>query len=451
MKTMKISVATLATFGAVGAHAAGFEKATVFSGHYTGVGSAAVSSVRGGESLFFNPAGLAEVNGASGDVQLNYSPTFGKYVGPIVEDDKSLESKRHNSPIFGATSAYKINDQLGVGAGVFVSAGSRSDYPDIDYTDLYAGAELKPTAKSQISVLEASLGAGYELAPGLRIGAAWRAAFVNAALSSPSVKVIPGTNGATALVGLNLADLQDSNYSSFRLGMQYSGEGWGIGLNARSKLAFVAKGEGSGKSEFVIDGALVNISDVDPLALQGADVSISSQLPLQMELGGHFVLPSDLTLFASYNWTDYSQVKEIALTGKLNFSDDYSPYPVAGGELDLAEAPFKTRWKDQHMIKAGLQWDGLEGTPLRVGYAYVSQVTPDEFARATFAAPGVGQVFTAGAGYKIKDGLKLDAAFELAQTTGSVDDDAAAVTGETKTGDYATSAFVIHTGLSYEF
>jgi long-subunit fatty acid transport protein len=77
-------------------------------------------------------------------------------------------------------------------------------------------------------------------------------------------------------------------------------------------------------------------------------------------------------------------------------------------------------------------------------------VTPNAYARATFASPGVGQVFTAGAGYKINDQMKFDGAFEYAKTSGDVS--AAEVSSvEVKAGSYATSAFVIHTGLSYAF
>lgn len=447
MKTLNFSVAALAAFGAAKVSAAGFEKATVWSGKYTGLGSAAVSSVGGGEALFFNPAGLARTTGENGDVQLNYSPTFGQYEGVVVEANKTITSERHNSPIFGATGAYKVTPQLGVGAGVFVSAGSRSDYQDIDYTNVYAAAELKPDAKTQMSVIEASLGAGYEVMPGLSVGASWRAAFVKAALSSPQVKALGGGN--ELLLGLDLNDLSDSNYSAFRAGVQYMGEGWGIGLNARSKIEFTAEGTASGSSEAVAGAIAGAGTNGTPKALQGGDVSISSQLPLQVEIGGHFELPSQLTLFTSYNWTDYSQVNQIDLVGKVRLAADYVG-GIANSEIDLATAPFKTRWKDQHTIKAGLQWDGIQDLPIRVGYARVSQVTPNEYARATFAAPGVGQVFTAGAGYKINDQLKADGAFEYAKTSGDVSA-ADSAKGEAKAGSYGTSAFAIHTGLSYAF
>ena len=449
MKNLKISLSSLAALSAVCAHSAGFEKATVWSGQNAALGAAVVSSVGGGEALFFNPAGLARPGVSNGDIQLNYSPTYGKHQGPIVEDGDSSESKRHHSPIFGVTSAYRLSDKLGVGAGVFVSAGSRSDYPAVDYSGLHANADLKPAAKSEMSVLEASLGAGYEIIPGLRIGAAWRAAFVKAAISSPQVQTFDGTGGTTALIGLDLSDLSDSNYASFRVGAQYDGAGWGVGLNARSKIEFTAEGQGGGNTEFVADGAFTGISDLDSKALQSADVTIASQLPLQMELGAHVELPSDLVLFAAYNWTDYSQINEIPLTGTVKFSDDYTN-PIGGREVDLSESPFATRWKDQHMIKTGLQWNGLQDIPLRVGYVYVSQVTPNGFARATFASPGVGQVFTAGAGYKIREDLKFDGAFEYAMTSGTVSaDDTGA--SDLKTGEYKTNAFVIHTGLNYAF
>ena len=43
--------------------AAGLEKSTLWSGKYMGFGGAAASSVEGGESLYFNPAGLISGQG----------------------------------------------------------------------------------------------------------------------------------------------------------------------------------------------------------------------------------------------------------------------------------------------------------------------------------------------------------------------------------------------------
>jgi len=200
-----------ATLASANAMAAGFEKSTMFSGKYAPMGGAAAGMVEGGESLYFNPAGLANGSG-NGDVSLNFSPSFSNFSGPVTSAT-SLESDNAMSPIFGAFANYKLLDgKLGVGLGANVAAGSGVTMKDVNMvlttTDI----------TSKLIFLEYSAGVAYEVIEGLRIGASAR--LVNFSGDMVSPKQV----NATTLAIIDMADLNDSG-TAFRFGVQYAPKG----------------------------------------------------------------------------------------------------------------------------------------------------------------------------------------------------------------------------------
>lgn len=99
----------------------------MWSGRYAGLAGAAVSSVTGGQSLFFNPAGLA----GPGDVSLNYSPTWIKIDGYLASANSKEESKVGPLPFGGAVAAYSLGNgstRFGFGGGYYVVGGEKAYY-----------------------------------------------------------------------------------------------------------------------------------------------------------------------------------------------------------------------------------------------------------------------------------------------------------------------------------
>ena len=78
---------------------AGLEKSTSWSGRYAGIGGAAVSSVEGSESLYFNPANLATTQGI--EVSGNFSGIFPQFSAPYVSST-NVAGERGFKPAFGA-------------------------------------------------------------------------------------------------------------------------------------------------------------------------------------------------------------------------------------------------------------------------------------------------------------------------------------------------------------
>jgi|GEM_PF-507896 len=469
MKRMQKIAVALATMGlASQSWGAGFEKSVSWSGKHVGVGGAAVSRVQGAESLFFNPAGLAGAPGI--DLSANFSPTFTKAEGPLVENSKSVAGTQQFSPVFGLLSSYAVTPDLGAGVGVFVTGGTKAVYEGVDYSGLNSEFTIKGNAKSDLSLIEISPGVGYRLADGLKVGAAWRVSLVKGAFSSAQATDLKTVNpalpdGSYLAQSVNVDGLSGQAYSGFRVGAQWAPEGanWGLGLNVRTPIKFTLKGTSSGTVQYRGGGALAagNALNADVKNLTGAAADVSSQLPTQVALGGHWdVADRKVGLFFEYVWTNYSAVKSIAIASSVTTPSDVindaqktalgatgQALGAALNDKTSALPDFATAWFDQNQIRLGSEFRYIENWPLRVGYVLTSQVVPGGNARATFSSPGLGHTFAFGTGSLFADNkLGFDVSFEYSLASGS-----SVGSAQAKAGDYKTRALGIHTGLAYAF
>jgi long-chain fatty acid transport protein len=405
--------AALVSSSALGA---GFEKNVMWSGKWVGVGGAAVSAVQGAESLFFNPAGLSM--GHQGlEVSGNFSPTWGRFQGPINAANQQLSTGYNFSPVFGALVDYGITPQWGVGVGAFVSAGTKADFGDVSGWPSAFPATTTGPISSDIYVVEYSVGTGYELIPGLKIGAAWRIAQVKAGVKTAFA------SGQALTTRLNFASIDDisaTRYNGFRAGIQYtaSDKKWGLGANYRSNVDFTGKGN------------LTN-NAVAPTALGGAttttnvnDVTVSTALPTQIEVGGNYAVLDNVRLFLDYVWTNYSHNQQISIVG--------GSVP----NIDLG-------WKNLSNVRIAAECTALQDWAFRAGYVYTSQVTPESYARATFTAPGHGNTITLGAGHNLLTNLEVNGAVERSWTNGST-----AATDQQYYGDYNAADWALHLGAT---
>jgi len=404
------------------AQAAGFEKNVVWSGKYVGLGGAASSSVSGSEALYFNPAGLAAFQN-NGDISLNLSPTFGHYSGPMVSASVIEESDKAFSPIGGVMAAYKITEKLGVGTGFYVSGGTKAIFENVNLSAATGASnlQLSPEIQSALMITEFALGAGYELIPGLRLGAAWRIVRVGGDFYTASA----GTTPAANFTYVRIADVKDTRYSGFKLGAQYEApsKAWGIGTYFRNNVNFNAAGTSSG--QFAL------FSGTTPTTLAGGATTITSSFPWQAALGGHFSMTESMRLYLEFTHTDYSRVQTLVISG-----------PIGTGRIPNVT----TNWRDQNNFRLGLECTELAGWALRAGYVYTTQVVPNQRAVASFSSPGVGHTIALGTGTSfLGEALELNGSLEysFAKGTGAAPTAIAA--------EYKTSAYAAHLGTAYKF
>jgi long-subunit fatty acid transport protein len=433
MRTRQGWIALVIVGSASLAQAAGYEKAIMLSGRWAGVGNAAAGAVEDAEALYFNPAGLG--GGRLLDVSLNFSPTVARFSGPVglsATDPTGLRTSTLSfSPIFGVFAKYNPLPNLGFGLGLYVPGGTNVTYERVSFSGFNPQFDaLEPELKVDLSVTELAAGVGYEVFKGLRVGAAYRISMVRAELgsASPLPPAGPG-QPPPALLAVSLRDLSDFDFGGFRVGAQYQPEDlpFGLGVSWRSPVKFTAEGEASGRIETAQPGA--------PAAdLPGGDTTVSSDFPSQISAGGYVsLLDKTLRLFGQYDFTHYEVDRSLAITGTV--TTPAGPAPIPSIVQD---------WRNQHNVRAGVEYLVPALMAIRGGYVFTSQVTPNERARATFASPGVGTTFVLGFGtLPTARGLRLDVAFEYSFASGDGTNELG------RTGKFSSDAFAAHLGLGW--
>ncbi len=407
------------------AFAAGFEKNILWGARAAGVGGIATPYITGSQSLYFNPAGLA--NDKPGhDVSFNISPTWSTFKGPINFQNEEATSKTDLATPFGLIYNGTIDDKFGFGIGGYVSGGSKVMYENVAMT----GSPVTANVKTDLAITEIAAGVGYKVSDSLKLGAAYRAvmgsasfAFVNANAGSPA-----------SFTNIEVNDIKATNFTGFKLGAQYKvGQATLLGLTYRSETEL--KGDGNYGGQIVGQGTLSGKGEAKTV------------FPAQITLGARHDYETWVSML-EYSWTQYSRVGEIPVNGTVLLN---GTTPVATG------VALKTVWRDQHAVRVGGEYLAL-GMPIRAGYIWTSQVTNEDYARASFPPPGMGHTLTLGTGQSftvMEKPLQLDAAGEYTMISGDGKGAAAgnpAATADTgREGKYAANAFALHLGVTYAF
>jgi long-subunit fatty acid transport protein len=427
----KSALVLVALLASANAFAAGFEKTVLWGGREAGIAGAGTADAKGPSALFFNPANLAQTTGT--EVSLNFSPTFAQLQGPWVNGVNS-ESTNRFIPIFGALISHKLTDKLGIGLGSYIGGGGQVEFNDIAAPSTFTNPGFLPDARSQFAIMEHSLGLGYEVMPGLRIGASWRVIQVNARLTTPAFVA-----GATNTIAEYDQDLSGTRWNGFRLGASYEGSRWGLGATVRSAVDFKATGDATLK-------LWNSVVLTTPTEYRASDTSASNRFPLQAQIGGYYdVLEKELRWHLEYSFTDYTLNDAVVRSGSFTGL----PGPLATNFSSLAN--ISQLWLPLNIWRTGFEYSGIQDLTVRAGYAFSGQVVPASLARPTFSSPGVGHSFTLGAGKQIGV-IDFNGAAEYSFSSGSVS------SGETvgppqgaATGDYKARAYALHLGATYRF
>lgn len=406
MKKNQAILLAVAALASGNAFAGGFEKNVTWSGKYVGIGGAAVSRVEGSESLYFNPAGLASKRGENGDVTLNFSPTFAKFKGSFVPG-RQEESDKSFIPVGGATASYQIMDRLSVGVGYYVSGGTSATYENVTIP----GFAFTPELKSELALTELAVGLGYEVLPGLRLGAAWRMLNVSGDFFFA---------GATSYT--KIEDIKDTKYNGFKVGAQYQNadKTWGVGVMFRNGVNFNA------------DMRRSVVTAANTPAVAAADGTIRSSFPWQASVGANYSITEAWHLHGEFTHTDYNHNGKIDYTGT--------------GAVSIP-----LNWKDQQNYRLGVEYTGFENLALRGGYVFTSQVVPNGNANPTFSTPGNGHTVTLGAGRSFLEGNVLDVNIAAEHSWATSDALPAVAAAGVAGGEYSSSSWAAHLGAAYKF
>jgi long-subunit fatty acid transport protein len=395
------------TFPAWGA---GFENGTMWSGEYAGVSNAVVSSVSGSQSIYFNPAGLAGLTGV--EVSGNFSPTLLWFQGPVLGTIQN--SNTSFGPIFGVTAGFGITPQWGVGLGVYTSGGGKADYNPVSFASI--GLPTAGNLQGDLSFNEISIGTGYEILPGLKIGIAWRGVLAQSTLALPNIVAsAPAQSSDTTFSGLS-----QFSAAAYKVGMQWALDPtWNIGADYRSNVNFDHM-SGSFSTTALANGSIVDTGSG----------SVNTAFPSQLSVGVSHAFTKSFKALLQYDWTNYQKIDAIRLT-------------TVGPATGTTYSQVPTGWSNMSDGRVGFEYVTDSDWALRAGFEYASSVVPIGLANPIFTAPGSENSYSAGVGKKFTAALRADVALDYVHSSGS---------GQAgNPGMFSDSELSLHTGATMAF
>lgn len=420
MNAPKIFLAASAFLMAGQTYAAGYEKSIMMGGRTSGVAGIATPYISGSESLYFNPAGLANTTGKQ-DVTFNISPTWPTFKGPINNQNTEVTSTTPTLLPYSLSYATNLNDKVAVGIGTFVTGGASVKYTDPQF----AGYSAQPESKTDLTITEYMLGASYKINDQWSFGATWRVAQAKANFSFAQ------RSSGVSTADVQLTGLKDTQWGGYKLGLQFKpSEHMRFGLTYRSAVNFTAKGTMSVDNYSA--GATTHVGD--------SSASTKTILPQAITLGYSQDLSEKWILLAEYAWTNYGKVDNIAVEGTVG---------------TISNPVVTQNWKDQNNFRIGAEYLGL-AMPIRFGYGYTSQVTNTDYARAAFSPPAAANTLTIGTGHSFNETLTMNGGFEYTWSKGSGNPNGAqpgtsAVGSDLRNGTFSVVEYALHLGLTKVF
>ena len=418
-------MATLA-FAGSNAFAAGYEKTVLWSGKYGGIAGITAGNAQGADALAFNPAGILTAKTGQ-ELSSNLSVVQSQFKGPIGSDNVQNTGDTTYVAPFSFIYSATVNEKLAFAIGGYTAGGAKAEYNAVTFPmSGTTNNALSGVVKTDLAIQEIAAGVAYKPMDKLKIGASWRVAMARANFAS----VVPNS-GNTQVQNVEFSNLKDTQWTGYRLGAQWEEETWGVGLAYRSEMLFNASGDAAGK---VGIGSGTTATLTSP-----GGATLSTALPMQISVGGWYdVSPKIWRAFAEYNFTNYSRVDVIGISGSGTVAGTTTAFPN-----------LRMNWLDQHNVRLAGEYLGTV-VPVRFGYAWTSQVTSTDYARATFTPPGQAHTFTAGTGMDFMEGtLRTNAGLDYTMSSGA--GSSPKPSEGVRSGDYSVSALSLHLGVAYMF
>ena len=258
-------------------------------------------------TLFYNPAGLSQLNGIQAYAGvIGVSPTI-KYV-QTPTGGYSYETK---SQLFTPFNVYvggpiKKDSKIGVGIGVYTPFGSGTKWPD-DWEGRYLSQEIE----LQSFFVQPTL--SYKINDMISVGAGFIYAFGDVKLRQAlPVQFLDGSDGAASLKG-------NGNGLGYNLGLHVKPiNDLEVGLTYRSKVNMKVN---SGDAVFTVPSSLGS-------AFPNTDFSATLPLPSVLSLGLAYKINTKLMVQADVNyvsWKAYDTLSFDYATNTPQLQDTHTP------------------------------------------------------------------------------------------------------------------------------
>ncbi|MBC5993932.1 OmpP1/FadL family transporter [Pontibacter cellulosilyticus] len=393
---------------------AGGYQVNLASQRQIGMGHTGTGIQTGTSSIFFNPGALSYIRENGVTIGASAISSHIAYRG-IEPTSVSAEADNDFGTPFQVYAAYKVDDMLTVGLGIYTPFGSGVKWGDqwsgrfaLNQIDLQA-IFFQPTVSYKIGD-KLGLGVGFVVATGA----------VNLQRAVP-VQNQDGTEGSIELDGSAKTGFGVNVGAFFQATEKLS-----IGIDYRSKI------------DLEVEEGDVIFSNIPAAARgsfpDGAQFSAQLPLPATLTLGVGYQVNDQLTLAADVSHVGWSEYESL----RFNFDK-----PVAGSNFSESAR----NYEDAFIYRIGAEYQLNEKLALRGG-AYYDQ-TPVQDGYLTPETPDAdSRGLSAGIGYAITESFGVDASFLYINKKKRTD---SAEASRSIAGTYKATAYIPGIALNYKF
>lgn len=412
---LKKTVLLLGTaFATASVHASGYHFGTQ-SVNAQSTANAAAAEAADASTIFYNPAGLTKLDSSQISVNANIvlpsihyeADSATDFTGLPVQGSKSGKiTKTTVAPhIYGA---YKVNDNLTVGLGVYVPFGSATEYEkdsvlrhNINKLGLTSIA-VEPVAAWKLNERH-SFGAGIiaqHTSAELRKYADWGIMEKAKALKETP----PNPTKAAQIKADGHADVKGSDWGfGYQLAWMWDiNDRARVGVNYRSKVSHTLKGD----AEWAADGAAAKAMWSTMLAANGYTANEKARVkivtPESLSVHGMYKVSDKADLFGDVTWTRHSRFDK----AELVFEKEKT---IVNGKSD--RTTITPDWRNTYKVGFGGSYQISEPLQLRAGIAFDKSPVRNADYRMNSLPDGNRIWFSAGMKYHIGKNHVVDAAY----------------------------------------
>lgn len=381
-----------------------------------GTANAAAAEAADASTIFYNPAGLSKIDSSQISVNANIvfpsihyeAESATDFTGIPVQGSKSGKiTKTTIAPhIYGA---YKANDDVTLGLGVYVPFGSATEYEkdsvlrhNINKLGLTTIA-IEPVVAWKLNDRH-SFGAGIiaqHTSAELRKYADW--GIKQKAVAKASGK--PDAAIAAAIQADGHADVKGSDWGfGYQLAWMWDiNERARVGVNYRSKVSHTLEGT----AEWAADGAAAKQAwDSGAMADRGyvpnEKASVKIVTPESLSVHGMYRATDKTNLFGDVTWTRHSRFNK----AELMFEKEKI---IVNGQSD--RTVITPNWRNTYKVAFGGSYQVTEPLQLRAGIAFDKSPVKSAEDRMNSLPDGNRIWFSVGAKYQLGKNHVIDAAY----------------------------------------
>ncbi|MGB5833776.1 MAG: outer membrane protein transport protein [Thiohalocapsa sp.] len=310
-----------------------------------------VAMAREASTLFFNPAGMTQLDGAEVLVGVNIVMPSDRFENqgttlsapatggnPFFVLGGSGQNPGSPTPVASLFYARPLGARWWAGVGITSPFGLRLEY-DSDWFGRYDSIE------SELITLDVAPTLAYRLSSSVSVGAGLNLQYANTTLTS----ALPNTLSPNALSASadGRSELTGDAFSAgFNIGLLWSATpATRIGLHYRSRM------------DHDIDGESTVSGLTGPLAGANGKVDISTKLKLPdvLSVGLAQELGDRTTVLAEAQWFGWSRFDELRVEYANGAPDSIAPQGYR--DTYTFSAGLEHRWRDNLTFRAGLQYD----------------------------------------------------------------------------------------------